>query len=335
LLNEKIRSSTKSLEIEHEEGKLRNEIEEQSAKIAEQRKTLLYSSIIIVLISSIGVLLYRNNIQRKHANVKLTDANRTIEDQNQQLKNMNNVLEEKVKERTKELRHTNMALKQSNIELDNFIYKTSHDIRGPLATLQGICNVALMDVQDTKSIDYLQKLGKTATKLNEILSKLLVINQINNSQISSDPIDFEIIVDHVIQENRKTNAAEIAVVKEVNPQIIFHSDHDLIKIIIANLVNNAFKYFNPSDRVESFIRIRVDNDRLNLNISIVDNGMGIDDKVGDKIFEIFSKASEMSDSAGLGLYLVKLAVEKLNGKIILKRTREGYTEFRVKIPMNT
>jgi signal transduction histidine kinase len=191
-----------------------------------------------------------------------------------------------------------------------------------------------MDVQDSKSIDYLQKLGKTANKLNEILSKLLVINQINNSKISQDPIDFELIVDHVIQDNRKTNAAEIAVIKEINPEITFKSDHDLVKIIIANLVNNAFKYFNPSERVESFIRVKIDNDRQNLNLSIVDNGMGIDENVGDKIFEIFSKASEMSDSAGLGLYLVKLAVEKLKGKIILKRTREWYTEFRVKLPMN-
>ncbi|MCA6073787.1 tetratricopeptide repeat-containing sensor histidine kinase [Fulvivirga sedimenti] len=334
LFNEKVLSGTKSLEIEYAESSNLQQIREQKSKIKEQEKSLLLSAIIIGLISFIGIILYRNNLQRKKANNQLFQANKIIEEQNQQLKNMNNVLEERVRERTKELKTANVALKQSNMELDNFIYKTSHDIRGPLATLQGICNVALMDVQDAKSIDYLQKLGKTASRLNEILSKLLVINQINNSVISQDPIDFELIVDHVVQDNRKTNAADIAVIKEINPQMKFLSDHDLIKIIIANLVNNAFKFYNQSSRVESFVKIGIDSDRINLNISIVDNGIGIDEQVGDKIFEIFSKASEMSDSAGLGLYLVKLSVEKLKGRIILKRTREGYTEFKVKIPLN-
>ncbi len=333
LFNEKVLSGTKSLEIEYAESSNLQQIKEQKSKIQEQEKSLLLSSIIIGLISFIGIILYRNNLQRKKANNQLFQANKIIEEQNQQLKNMNNVLEERVRERTKELKTANVALLQSNMELDNFIYKTSHDIRGPLATLQGICNVALMDVQDAKSIDYLQKLGKTAARLNEILSKLLIINQINNSVISQDPIDFELIVDHVVQDNRKTNAADIAVIKEINPEIRLQSDHDLIKIIISNLVNNAFKYYNQSSRVESFVKIGIDNDRINLNISIVDNGIGIDEQVGDKIFEIFSKASEMSDSAGLGLYLVKLAVEKLNGRIILKRTREGYTEFKVKLPL--
>ena len=152
--------------------------------------------------------------------------------------------------------------------------------------------------------------------------------------IAHEDIDFEIIIDHVVQDNRKVNAAEIAVIKEVDPELHFKSDYDLVKIIISNLVNNSFKYYNQSDRIESFVKIKIDADTKNLRISIVDNGVGIDDEQGERIFEIFSKASQSSDSAGLGLYLVKLAAEKLNGQVRLLKTREKFTEFRVKIPLD-
>jgi len=78
----------------------------------------------------------------------------------------NERLETRVDERTKELNDSNDALKKVNGEMDNFIYKTSHDIRGPLASLKGICNVAIMDVNDTTALGYLKKLDNTAEKLN-------------------------------------------------------------------------------------------------------------------------------------------------------------------------
>ena len=59
--------------------------------------------------------------------------------------------------KTIDLARVNQSLKQVNDELDNFIYKTSHDIRGPLASLKGMCNVALMDVKDPIALEYLKK----------------------------------------------------------------------------------------------------------------------------------------------------------------------------------
>lgn len=308
-------------------------INEQADRIQVQEKAQLYLMVIIILAFVILFTVIYNSRQRQKVNLKLSDANKIIEEKNSQLQNVNISLEEKVRDRTKELKRINEALKQSNIELDNFIYKTSHDIRGPLATLQGICNVALLDVQDVKAIDYLEKLNGTATKLNEILSKLLIINQINNSVISQAPIQLEEIVQQVIQDNlRKANDKHIETRIRIEENLIFRSDEDLLRIIIGNLVNNAFKFYKKSFSVASFVSINIYKNNLHLTIEVTDNGVGIDEKAHNKIFEIFSKATEMSDSAGLGLYLVKLSVEKLKGSITLARSQEGYTNFKVIIP---
>ncbi len=310
-------------------------IYEQDNRIKNQRTTQIYLTVIIVLAFLILFIVIYNSQQRQKVNLKLSDANKIIEEKNIQLQNVNYSLEEKVKDRTKELNRMNEALKLSNLELDNFIYKTSHDIRGPLATLQGICNVALLDVQDEKAVDYLKKLNSTATNLNEILSKLLIINQINNSIISQAPIQIEEIVQQIIQENvRKATNKHIETRIEIDEKLIFKSDEDLLRIIIGNLVNNSFKFYKTSYSVQSFVQIKIYKNNIDLVIEVIDNGVGINENAHNKIFEIFSKATEMSDSAGLGLYLVKLSVEKLKGSIKLLRSPEGYTNFKVMIPFH-
>lgn len=309
------------------------QIIETSKESAERQKLLILSLVVIGLAFGILIILYRNNENKKKINKQLFSANQIIEEKNEQLRNINNVLEEKVKERTHELNASNEALTKSNMELDNFIYKTSHDIRGPLATLQGICNVALMDVRDDKAVDYLEKLNNTATKLNNVLSKLLIINQINNSIISPNPINFTEIITQIVSENQHIgNEKHIETKIEIDEDIQFRSDDDLIRIILSNLINNAFKFYRKSYSINSFVNISIIKSNIKLLIRVTDNGIGIDESSSDKVFEIFSKASEISDSAGLGLYLAKLATEKLEGKISLSKSKEGYTQFKVELP---
>ncbi|GAA0893407.1 hypothetical protein GCM10009122_30860 [Fulvivirga kasyanovii] len=332
ILNEEVIQNLANIQINYQEKENLETISLQKSEISRRTTLLILSIIIIFLAVVILVILYRNNQHRRNVNRKLYEANETIEKQNLELTNMNTVLEERVRERTQELNASNAALLKSNTELDNFIYKTSHDIRGPLATLQGVCNVALIDIEDEKSIDYFNKLSKTAERLNEILSKLLVINQINNSLISEEPIDFDAMVTDIIseQQNAKTLKA-ISVEKEIECNLHFRGDQDLLRIILTNLISNAFKFYNTSGRIDSFINIKIfSNDRL--HVLVVDNGIGIDENVSYKIFEIFSKASDMSDTAGLGLYLVKLAVEKLGGEITLSKAPGGFTQFEVILP---
>lgn len=304
--------------------------------LTRQKRFNMAVAIIAVLAASLVFVLYRSNQVKKRVNLALSDAKNTIEAQNRQLTTLNRNLEKMVDARTVELQVANESLKRVNDELDNFIYKTSHDIRGPLASLRGMCNVAIMDVNDPLALEYFHKLDATAEKLNTILTRLLIINQINNASAGHELIDFNSIVeDVIILEKKRGLPANLAVKSEIDEGIVFYSDKELIRIILENLIDNAIKFYNDSDRVDPFVQIRIAKEDTMLKISVIDNGIGISQVNPDKIFQIFSRASERSGTGGIGLYLTKTATEKIGGQIELKTTPEGHTEFFVKFSLVT
>ena len=181
-------------------SKLNYEERENIATIAsnevviKQSRDLNIAGAVIVLLAGLLVLVLQfGNRNIKRVNAKLSEAKEVIQEKNQELDNKNKELDFQVEKKTADLARANSSLKQVNDELDNFIYKTSHDIRGPLASLKGMCNVALMDVQDPVALDYLRKLDATAERLNTILTRLVIINQINNSKLTVERIDLKVL----------------------------------------------------------------------------------------------------------------------------------------------
>jgi signal transduction histidine kinase len=305
----------------------------QKENIARQQQQIFFVVVIALLIVLLATALYLFNKSQQKVNRALSEAKHTIEDQNKKLLDSNKWLDRLVKDRTKELFDSNSALTKVNEELDHFIYKTSHDIRGPLATLKGMANLAMMDVKDPLALDYLKKLDNTAGKMNTILTRLLIINQINQSVINPDYVDFHaLIYDILLIENKKGIPPRIKISFDIDKDIVFRSDKDLIRIILENLIDNAIKYYNDSLRIEPFVDVRIKKDGSLLILTVTDNGIGIGNANKEKIFQMFVRVSERSESGGIGLYLTKLATEKVDGKIEVTTTTEGYTEFSVVFP---
>lgn len=308
-------------------------IQSRDVELQRQRSLNFAIGVIAVLAALLIFVLIRSNIVKRRVNRALSDAKGIIEDQNRQLLNSNYHLDQELKEKNTELQKANESLLRVNDELDNFIYKTSHDIRGPLASLKGMCNVALMDVTDPIALDYLKKLDITAEKLNTILTRLLIVNQINSSAIAQDPVEMTTIVNEVLAlEHKKGLPPEITINKQVEDGIVIHSDREFIRIILENLIDNAIKFYNNSGRVQPFVSILVYRESQDVVIKVIDNGIGISKVHPEKIFQMFSRASERSETGGIGLYITKTATEKLGGTIHLGTTPEGHTEFFVKIP---
>jgi len=333
IFNEELIKNLANIQLDYQEAQTQEIIAGKDTQIKRRTQINLMLGGITILISALLFILYKNIQLKKKANRRLAEANEIIEHQNKELTNVNAVLEDRVKERTKELKKTNEALKKSNEELDNFIYKTSHDIRGPLATLMGVCNIAQIDVKDQKALDYFDKLSLTATRLNEILSKLLTINQINNTALQPQKIYVAELVENLAAEqimNFKNPKIEISV--DIEDSLNLTSDLDLLRVIYGNLISNAIKFRDTSDRRDSFINITATKSNNFIEFNIKDNGIGINETETEKIFEVFSKATDIADSSGIGLYLVKLAVEKLSGSISFEQTEEGYTAFKVILP---
>lgn len=304
--------------------------------IQKQRSLALAIVIIAVLACLLIFVLYRSNRTKKRVNQALSDAKAIIEEQNRKLLSSNFSLNRELKEKNVELQKVNESLLRVNEELDNFIYKTSHDIRGPLASLKGMCNVALMDVKDHLALGYLKKLDITAEKLNTILTRLLIVNQINNSALGHEKIDFEGIVNDVlVLEKKKGLPPRLLIRKYIGDGIEFYSDKEFVRIILENLIDNAIKFYNDSERIDPFVDISISEEDDYVTIRVVDNGIGISQVHPDKIFQMFSRASERSETGGIGLYITKTATEKLGGTVNLKTTPEGYTEFSVTLPLSS
>ncbi|MGE0771691.1 MAG: tetratricopeptide repeat protein [Cyclobacteriaceae bacterium] len=302
----------------------------QQVIIQRQRDQYVFIVTITVLVVGLAFVLFWSNRSQRKANQALEEAKETIEQQNIRLADSNKFLESEVSERTRELLDSNEALTHANAELDNFIYKTSHDIRGPLASLKGICNVALMDVHDPLATDYLKKLDATATKMNAILSRLLIINQINHSVLSVNDMHLKSLVNDIIDiEVKKGLPAGFKIEVNIPLELTLRSDMGMVKIILENLIDNAVKFRNESGRVQSFVRITAEVVDRWVYVRVKDNGIGIHASEKEKIFNLFSRASEKSESGGVGLYLSKLATIKLGGDIKLHDTTDGTTEFVV------
>ncbi len=290
----------------------------QKEIIVGQQRQYIYIIGITCLIASLASVLYYFTRRQQQINRELSRAKNKIEEQNERLESHNKELEVRVDERTKDLNLSNKALRQVNDELDNFIYKTSHDIRGPLATLKGMCNVALIDVKDEMAVSYLKKLDVTADRMNTILTRLMIVNQINGSVLLPGKIDFSEILDEIFAfERKKGLPPRFQITCEISNECSIVSDVSLVRIILENLIDNAIKFYNTSDRIDPFAKIKVLKDSTGIKVTVEDNGIGMSPREGKDIFQMFMRASERSEIGGIGLYLAKLATEKIGGEVNL------------------
>jgi signal transduction histidine kinase len=291
----------------------KNQILQLNGEIIKRQRQLYFFLGLVAALSLFGIYMF----------LRYT---RALNRAKRQLSIMNQSLEGKVEDRTR-------ALKNVNNELDNFIYKTSHDIRGPLASLKGIANVALLELTDPKAQDYLTKLDSSANKLNYILTRLLIVNQINHAVLDPQEINFrELIEEVMVLEQKKGIPPRLTIVRQIDDDVLLVTDRKLLRIILENLVNNSIKYSVVSDRIEPFVSIRVDFVPNGVSIKVIDNGIGIQERNPQKLFQMFFRASERSESGGIGLYLTKLAAERLQAKVEYSVTVERYTQFSVTLP---
>jgi signal transduction histidine kinase len=322
------RENIKTIRLNEENIKLKDE------QLQRQRLQYFFIVLVTLLIIVLAmVLLWANRRQHVH-NAALSDAKRVIEEQNKQLTVTNEELDKRVQEKTQDLFDTNETLIQVNDELDNFVYRTSHDLRGPLVTLKGVCNVAMLDVKDDLAQDYLKRLDITAAKLNAILTRLLVVNQVNHVEIEASKINLEFVLDQTITSQKEKGVpARLNFEYQIDPKINLTSDIRLVKIVLENLIDNSVKFYNTSERITPFVKIVITKgNRGNIKIYVEDNGIGISTVDKDQIFHLFVRASERSETGGIGLYLTKLAAQRLGGGIKLLETSDKGSKFLVLLP---
>lgn len=267
------------------------------------------------------------------SNNELKEARERIHVQNLQLEELNRHLQNTVDLRTRELDAASRELRIVSLELDNFIYKSSHDIKGPLVRLLGICHVALLDIQEAKSREYFEMLYESARHLNDIFDRLKAVSDINASGLAREPINFQSLLEKVKYDLKDMEGFQsIEMFSNIDTSIVYESDPFLLETIFKNMLENAIRFQRKSDSHKKFIATRIEAKSQNIVISFVDNGIGINENAIEDIFKMFSKAALEHHNVGLGLYMVRQCVNKLEGIIRLVKNKEGYTEFQITLP---
>jgi PAS domain S-box-containing protein len=221
-------------------------------------------------------------------------------------------------------------LKTRNAELDNFVYKVSHDLRAPLSSVLGLVNLAQMPGNDDSLTEYVKIIGSKVGQLDHFISDVLSHSKNLKMDVKTGVIDFESIIHKTFQDlNYMQGANQV----DLNVQItgpLFYNDPWRIGEIFRNLISNAIKYRKINEG--SCIAIQIDVKTDHASIVFKDNGIGISRENLTRIFEMFYRASEQSDGSGLGLYIVKNAIEKLGGQLVVDSQPDVGTTFEITLP---
>ncbi|MBA2611200.1 MAG: PAS domain S-box protein [Bacteroidetes bacterium] len=216
-----------------------------------------------------------------------------------------------------QIRKTKENLKSANTELEIYVYKASHDLRGPLASILGLIGVGRMEIKDQTALKYLEMLDTSAKKLDTTLAELVKGMKIKEIHVFDDVINFEDIISGVLKMfEHYPGYIWLKVSLNISVPNDFISNRFIIETIFQNLIENAIKYQNLKED-NSMLQIEVLQENNKVKIRVEDNGIGIDPSFQEKIFDMYFRGTDASTGSGLGLYLVKKSVDKLNGHIRL------------------
>lgn len=231
-----------------------------------------------------------------------------------------------------DLRENNAELRKTNRELDQFVYSTSHNLRSPLSSILGLVDVIKQSEVSTSQNELLSHIKKSVHKLDETIHEITDYFQNARTETEMIEIDFQSVVKEIIGNlSYLENVSSVDI--SVNNRITtpFYSDYSRIKMILQNLISNGIKFYNPYKN-KPFIQLEISEREQEIEINVIDNGMGIKEEHYRKIFEMFYRATNETYGSGLGLYIVKEAVEKLSGKIRLGSKPSIGSTFTITLP---
>lgn len=273
---------------------------------------------LFVLVISLSALLAR---QFAEAFAGVTVANNKLSVINRELE-MRNV----------ESLEKNEQLTKLNNELDSLVYRTSHDLRAPISSVLGIIHAARIESKPSEFHQYLDMAEKTLNRMDFLIRDIIDFSKNKRLELDLKEIDFKTLVqqsreDHEYADKALNIYTEVEVIQEEK----FVSDPRRISMIINNLLSNAIKYSDES-KEKQWIRIKVIVAENVASIEVKDNGQGISQEHLNKIFTMFYRATSSSTGSGLGLYILKETVEKLNGKVALHSQLKEGTTVTVVVP---
>ncbi|MBI2787764.1 MAG: PAS domain S-box protein [Elusimicrobia bacterium] len=231
-----------------------------------------------------------------------------------------------------EVKRAEEDLRRTVQDLEGFAYTVSHDLRSPLRAIQGYAHFAqerLKDKADPQSLDMLQRISASAVRLDRLIRDVLSYSAITRQPLELGPVDLDKVVDHVVGLYPILQSARLNVARPLGAVL---AQESLMLQVVSNLLVNAVK-FVPAGRAAA-IEVRTERSAPGkMSLIVADNGPGIPRVHWERIFQPFARLPSARGVAGsgIGLAIVKRAVERLGGTIRVESDPCTGTRFTIEL----
>lgn len=241
--------------------------------------------------------------------------------------------EQIIQKNVDELNQKNLELEKyigSNMQLENFAYLASHDLKTPIRTLVGFSQLLQRSAKDrlkNNELDYLRFIDSASKNMQDLIEDLLSYSRVNTKKQEHEEIDLSYLLNTIIEEIKPAINEKKAIIQRENLPEKIYGDKTQMRQLFQNLVINAIKFSKPETPPE--VILSATEQQQSWKFSIKDNGIGIKPEYHEKIFLLFKRLHNSSEyeGTGIGLALCKKIVEKHLGKIWVESNENQGTTF--------
>lgn len=225
----------------------------------------------------------------------------------------------------------NQELKKTNSELDSFVYSVSHDLRAPLLSLKGIIDL----ISETEPLpeeirDYLKMADTSVTRLDTNIQEILEYSRNARLSVKHETFNFRTLVEEIFQDIQFAAGQPVELVLNFNENDMT-TDRRRLKVLMNNVISNAIKY-RKKNIPDAYVQIDFKANSDSYEVEVTDNGEGIPDESKPMVFDMFYRASTTTFGTGLGLYICREIIHKLNGTIEIESGYGTGTSVSFSIP---
>lgn len=259
-----------------------------------------------------------------------------VKERTQQLLVVNEGLRREIDKRKRvedELHKKSENLERSNRELEDFAYVASHDLQEPLRKIQAFSDLLMSEYKEVlgEGGDYVMRMNTAASRMSTLIQDLLAFSRVATQDNPPQDVDLDGVVADVLSDlEARIEAVGGRVTVGELPHVLADPTH--MRQLFQNLIGNALKFHKPGEKPSVAVSAKRLKDTV--EISVVDNGIGFDEKYIDKIFSVFQRlhGRDSFEGTGIGLAVCRKIVERYDGSVTATSEKDVGSTFIVQLP---